>query len=330
MDFRKKIDIPKSELRISHKSGLMLFGSCFSENIGKQLLDSKFSVEVNPFGVLYNPASIHQALEILLTEKDFGEDTVFQHQGVYHTFFHHSLFSDTSKEQLLENINRSRKQATQKLKETDVLLITFGTSYVFRHKNSDQIVANCHKLPSSDFDHYRLSVDNIVEQWSTLISELRKYNPAIKILFTVSPIRHWKDGAHNNQLSKAVLLLAIEQLAHTFSGIYYFPSYEIILDELRDYRFYAEDMIHPNEVAIKYIWEIFSNTFFDSETMQINTQWQNISKAISHRPFNPNSKHHKEFLRQTLLKIRELQDKYPYFDCEKEITLLANQISPYI
>lgn len=327
MEFRKKIDIPKPDFEIGHQSRLMLFGSCFAENIGQYFTDNKFRADVNPFGVLYNPSSIHQAIEILLREKDFTEKDVFEHQGLYHTFFHHSEFSDTDKDVFLQNINQKRIQATNSLRQADILLITFGTSYVFRHIEKGQIVANCHKLRASAFEHYRLSVDNIAESWSGLIEELREVNPSLKILFTLSPIRHWKDGAHNNQLSKATLLLAIDELAGRYNNLYYFPSYEIVLDELRDYRFYAEDMLHLNKTAIEYIWEVFSDTCFGAETRQICKEWQAIRKAIEHRPFNPDTKDHKQFLMQTLLKINELQRKYPYFDVEKETIYLTQKLS---
>lgn len=327
MEFRKKVDIPKSEFTISHHTQIMMIGSCFAENIGRELQENNFNACLNPFGILYNPASIQQALEILSEEKDFSASDVFFHEGLYHTFFHHSSFSHNDKNLFLEEINNKRQKASLKLKGSDALLITFGTSYVFTHTETKNIVANCHKQPSHLFDRRRLSVEEIVDSWESLILKLRKNNPSLKLLFTVSPIRHWKDGAHNNQLSKATLLLAIDILSEKLKDIYYFPSYEIVLDELRDYRFYAEDMIHPNQTAIHYIWERFSETYFDKETIQINKQWQGIRKAISHRPFNEDTDEHKQFLRQTLLKLNELRNKYPYFECEKEREYLSKKLS---
>lgn len=327
MEFRKKIEVPISELKINHQTKMLLFGSCFAENIGRQLLDNKFTVNVNPFGVLYNPASIGQAIGILRQNKIFTEADIFQHQGIFRTYFHHSEFSNPDKDNFLQTINENREKATADLKEAEVLLITFGTAYVFDLKKTGQIVANCHKQPSNIFNHRKLSVSEIVFSWTELIEESLSISPDLKILFTVSPIRHWKDGAHNNQLSKAVLLLAIDELMNKFSNLYYFPSYEIVLDELRDYRFYAEDMIHPNDVAVRYIWDIFTDTYFDEETKNICRQWQNISRAIAHRPFNDGTEEHKQFLKQTLLKVKSLRNKYPYFDCEKELILLENKLS---
>lgn len=327
MEFRKKVEVPKSELRINHQTKILLFGSCFAENIGKQLLENKFSVNVNPFGVLYNPASIAQAIEMLQQNRIFTEDDIFNHQGVYRTYFHHSVFSSPDKDSFLKTINETREKASADLKEAEVLLVTFGTAYVFNLKDREKVVANCHKQPSNIFDRYKLSVSEIVFSWTKLIEESLKINPDLKILFTVSPIRHWKDGAHNNQLSKAVLLLAIDELMNKFSNLYYFPSYEIVLDELRDYRFYAEDMIHPNDVAIQYIWDIFTATYLDEETRKLCVEWQNISRAIGHRPFNEETEEHKQFLKQTLLKVKSLRNKYPYFDCEKELLLLEKKLS---
>ena len=321
MEFRKKIDIPESLLKIDHQSELMLFGSCFAENIGKRLLDDKFRVNVNPFGVLYNPTSIRQAIEIILTEKIFSKDDLFEYKGLYHSFSHHSSYSSLDIESVLEKINESRRNASANLFKANLLLVTFGTSFVYKSKSTNCIVGNCHKLPANQFEHYRLSVTDIVSEWSSLIEELREVNKDLKILFTVSPIRHWKDGAHGNQLSKAILLLAIDELINKYPEIaFYFPSYELLLDELRDYRFYAEDMLHPSDVAIEYIWESFSNTYFEQNTLNIVNQWQTIKRAINHRPFNIQSDDHQHFLRQTLLKINSLRNKFPYFECEKEVT----------
>ncbi len=327
MEFRKKVEVPRSELKINHQTKMVLFGSCFAENIGKQLLENKFSVNVNPFGVLYNPASISQAIQLLSEEKVFSEEDVFLNQGVFRTYFHHSLFSSADRNNFLQTINEQRKRASVDLREAEVLIITFGTAYVFSLKETGLVVANCHKQPSNIFNRHKLSVEEIVFSWTKLIEESLRINPDLKILFTVSPIRHWKDGAHNNQLSKATLLLAINELMGKFSNSYYFPSYEIVLDELRDYRFYAEDMIHPNDIAIRYIWEIFNDTYLDEEAIRLCKQWQNIARSIAHRPFNEDTDEHKQFLKQTLLKLKSIRNNYPYFDCEKELILLNNKLT---
>lgn len=326
MDFRKKIDIPRSSFLLSHQTPMFLMGSCFAHNIGSILQDYKFKINVNPFGVLYNPLSISQSIRILLSERVFAEDDIFKYQGIYRSFYFHSEFSSKDKDDFLNQINEQREQASSDLRNADVLQITFGTSYVYTLKKTLDIVANCHKLPSNEFDRFRISVSDIVTDWKTLITDLLLVNPSLKVVFTVSPIRHWKDGAHNNQLSKSILLLAIDELQQIFTSVVYFPSYEIVLDELRDYRFYKDDMIHPNDVAIRYIWSIFADTFFDDTTKLINKQWENLHKAILHRSFNEDTDEHQQFLRQTLLKLNTFCEKYPYIDCANELDLLNRRI----
>ena len=234
---------------------------------------------------------------------------------------------NSSNSSSFKTINEKRDKASADLREAEVLLITFGTAYVFNLKETGEVVANCHKQPSHIFNRNKLSVSEIVSSWTELIEESLRINPDLKIVFTVSPIRHWKDGAHNNQLSKATLLLAIDELVNKFPNLYYFPSYEIVLDELRDYRFYSEDMIHPNDIAIRYIGEIFSDAYFDEETKILCNQWQNIARAIAHRPFNEDTEEYKQFLKQTLLKLQSIRNKYPYFDCENELILLESKLS---
>lgn len=326
MDFRTKVDIPRSDLNVSHKSRLLMMGSCFIENMGKMFVDNKFNVNLNPFGVLYNPKSIAQGLRLLIDRKKFSENDIFEHKGLYHSFYHHSSFSDINKEKCLDNINGKLSMSSSDLRQADVLFITFGTAYVYQSKEQGIVVGNCHKLPASDFDRYRLSVDEIVQEWSVLIKDLKSINSSLKIVFTVSPIRHFKDGAHENQLSKSILLLAMDELMRSNPGLYYFPSYEIVLDELRDYRFYNEDMIHPSPMAISYIWERLSETYFAEEVSLIIEEWRKIYLALNHRPFNSDTDEYKHFLRQTMLKLKTFNNKYPYICCEDEISALESRI----
>lgn len=325
MDFRTKTDIPPSNLHISHKSRILMMGSCFIENIGRLLIENKFNVNLNPFGILYNPQSISQALRILIDKRKFTEKDVFEYKGMHHSFWHHGAFSDVDKDKCLANINTEIVRSEEYLRKADILFITFGTAYVFYSKEQDMVVGNCHKLPSSCFDRYRLNVGDILNDWEQLIEELREVNPMLQIIFTVSPIRHMKDGSHENQLSKSTLLLAIDQIIHLYEGLHYFPSYEIVLDELRDYRFYNEDMIHPNQVAIKYIWERFSETYFTPEVHPVIDEWRKLYQALNHKPINSDSDEYKLFLRQTLLKLKAFNDKYPYICCSNEISDLENR-----
>lgn len=327
MEFRTTIDIPASSIRINHQSHLMMFGSCFAQNIGQTLVKDKFDVNVNPFGILYNPLSVSSVIRRIIKGTAFSEKNLQLYNGIYSSFMHHGDFSALTSEGSLSKINTSLESATKALQRMDTLIVTFGTAYAYKLKATGEVVSNCHKFSSSDFDRSRLSVNEIADDWSNLITELKETNPSLNILFTVSPIRHWKDGAHENQLSKSVLLLAIDELSRKFDNVHYFASYEILMDDLRDYRFYADDMIHPSQTAITYIWDLFSKTYFDEKTRAIIRLWQGIRLALEHRPFNRESESHKQFLRQTLLKLEAFQNNYPYLDCTNEVQQLKYQLN---
>jgi hypothetical protein len=299
MKFRTEITLPAAEFQLAHPAKVMLMGSCFIENISSRIRQSGFLTEVNPSGILYNPASIASCLSSLLDGRLYTEKNLFQHQGVYHSFAHHSRFSGINAEQALEQINCRLNQASAFLKEANLLILTFGTATGYRLLSSGEVVSNCHKLPSVFFQEERLTVQAITQLWNNLIGRLQAFCPGLRILFTVSPIRHWKNGAHENQLNKATLLLAINELVNANECCHYFPSYEIMMDDLRDYRFYVADMIHPNQQAIDYIWEKFAQLYFDPKTREIIKEWENIQQALNHRPFNPETKEYKEFIEKT-------------------------------
>jgi hypothetical protein len=307
MKLQTEIVIP-SLLSITYNDTLLTIGSCFAENIGMRLEQYGFDTDTNPFGILYNPLSIATALERLLSAKPFDESELFHYNSLWHSFAHHGSFSAVLPADALETINRRFVSAAQRLPSTDCLLITFGTAWVYRQQG--KVVANCHKLPDKKFARSRLSVDDIVALWKPLLQQLREINPAMRFLFTVSPIRHWKDGAHENQLSKAVLLLAIDRLKQEVD-IAYFPAYELMMDELRDYRFYASDMLHPSEQAIDYIWERFVSACFDKEAHEIMREVKQIRLALSHRPLNPESEEYRRFQKQTLLRKTDFLQRYP-------------------
>ena len=323
IDYCTYIDIPKSHLNITYKDRLMFMGSCFADNIGSKIKDCRFNAVVNPFGVLYNPLSVASGCRRLLKPELYEGGDLFLYDGMYHSFMHHGKFSGTSAEGSLEKINDSLASAAGHFRETDYLIITFGTAYLFRHKESDRVVANCHKLPAMQFERELLTVNQIVDEWMILLEDIWPENPSLKVIFTVSPIRHMKDGAHFNQISKATLLLAQQTLADKYpERVSYFPAYELMLDELRDYRFYANDMIHPSEIAIDYIWERFCETYMDPSTKDTMKEVENIRRALNHRPLNPSTDAYKQFLIQTMQKIKLFQDKYPYIclsEAETEI-----------
>lgn len=321
MELITKAELPLGQCEIKHSDTLMLMGSCFTTNIGNRLSDNKFRCDINPFGVLYNPMSIYVALNQLIDKKTYSLQDIMESKGVWFSLMHHSSFSSPDKDVCLENINRRINSSSEFLLHADWLIITFGTARVYRWNETGCVVGNCHKLDEKLFSRGLLEVDDIVDSYSGLISRIREFNPGIKILFTVSPIRHAKDGMHGNQISKSVLLLAIDKICSAGEGCYYFPSYEIMMDELRDYRFYADDMLHPSDLAVGYIWERFSDTYFTAGTIKVIKAWNEIKRALGHKPFNPESEAYAKFLSQILLKIEGLKEKFTYLDVEKEIGL---------
>ncbi|WP_102407186.1 GSCFA domain-containing protein [Parabacteroides bouchesdurhonensis] len=327
MELSTPVSIPKPRFTFEYGNQIMLFGSCFAENIGSKLEDSKFTVDLNPFGTLYNPASVALALRKLFQPERFTGKDLFLHGGIYHSFSHHSKFSSTSETECLENINERLFASSERLRKANRLVITFGTAYVYKLKENGQIVSNCHKLPEKMFTRELLPVQDIVENWQNLLLSLWEQNPELKVLFTVSPIRHWKDGAHGNQISKATLLLAIEQLQKSYAThIEYFPAYEIMMDELRDYRFYADDMLHPSSLAIEYIWQGFKENYLSQESLAILKEWNDIKKALNHKPFQPESDAYRQFISQTLLKMERISRKIASFDISKEYELVKSKL----
>ena len=329
MNFFSHIELPKSSIKITYHDLNMLFGSCFAENIGHKLIESKFRTDLNPFGILYNPASIALSIRRLMDHKKWENEELFFSDGLYHSFGHHSCFSDVSPEACLHKINERLIISAGNLRKTSKLFITFGTAYVFRLQETGQVVANCHKLPAKLFIRERLTVQQIVTLWEKLLTDLSGMNKELTIFFTVSPVRYWQDGVHENQLSKSILLLAVEQLNALFPGrSVYFPAYELMMDELRDYRFYAEDLCHPSNTAIQYIWERLTETWMDELTQRLMKEIDEIKKALNHKPFNQRNDAYKHFLSQLLLQIEQLNEKMPYICFAEEVLALRNQIKP--
>ena len=321
--FITPVEFPKHKTEISYSHRLMSLGSCFSEHIGKLLTSHKFTCDINPFGVLYNPLSIANALTQICENHRYTTDSpeLIESNG-WHSLMHHSTFSALNRETCIHQINQRLTKASNQLSQTDCLLLTFGSAYVYRLKETGQIVGNCHKLPNSYFTRELLTIEEITAVYTELIKHLQVLSPKLRIIFTVSPIRHLKDGMHGNQISKSTLLLAIDKLIEIFPDTcFYFPSYEIMMDELRDYRFYADDMLHPTPLAVSYIWERFTECYFNSATLKIMNEWNGIMKALAHKPFQSDSDQYKTFLSQLVLRIERLKEKYPNFDIEKEITL---------
>ncbi|MBQ8736096.1 MAG: GSCFA domain-containing protein [Bacteroidaceae bacterium] len=322
------VELPKRELEITHSTTQMILGSCFAENIGKRLVACKFPVTLNPFGIIYNPLSIATALDRIIEMKAFTENSpeIVNWGEQWHSMLHHGDFSRCEKNDTLADVNNSLCTDGEKLEKLDLLTLTFGTAYVYRLKESGMVVGNCHKIPGNEFTRTLLTPSEAAEALTPTFERLLKINPQMKILLTVSPIRHIRDGAHGNQVSKAVLMLTIEELRKAFpEKVFYFPAYEIVLDELRDYRFYDEDMIHPSTTAVNYIWECFRSTYFNEETNNIVVQLEEINRALAHRPFDEKSQAHANFKQKLLLKIESVKEKYPFFDFTNELKQCRTQ-----
>ena len=325
-EFRVKVEMPKKQNKIGLADSFQLWGSCFADNIGRLLTENKFSCDLNPFGTLYNPLSIATAIRQVITGKEYTAKDLSYGNGLWFSYMHHGIFASTDKETCLQEINHRIIQSAYFLKKADYILLTWGSAWVYQLRSTHQIVGNCHKMPDREFTRSRLEVDEIVAEYALLIQEIHLINPNARFLFTVSPIRHAKDGMHGNQLSKSTLLLAIDKLCEQFQECQYFPSYEIMMDELRDYRFYADDMLHPSSLAISYIWQRFSETYFTPTTIKLMQEWEKIKKGLAHRPFDVKSEAHQRFLREILLKIEQLKEKMPYLDVENEIKICQAQL----
>ena len=310
--FRTSIDIKPYSFRLDYQSNILTLGSCFSENMGLKMKNVFFKTEINPFGVLYNPISILNSIQLLLQNKKFTASDIFEYKSLWHSFAHSSSFSDVSSELCLSKMNERISFASEFIKSTDVLLITFGTAWVFTDKESGRVVSNCHKLPAAKFNRRRLTVDEITEAYSDLLTKLKALYPNLNVVFSVSPIRHWKDGAHENTISKSTLLLAVDALQNQFGNVHYFPAYELLMDELRDYRFYASDMLHPSDVAVEYIWSKFSESVFSEETLQLMKKLEQLAADRAHRPLHPLSPEYALFKENTGKRKNEIIQKYPF------------------
>ena len=307
MEFRTKVEIEAVRDRVDYDSRICMLGSCFAENIGQRLKYYRFRTELNPCGIVYNPMSVANVLKLVLAKYRFTERDLLYNTDKWVSLYHHGCFSAPTKELCLEHINERLGRAADGFEKTDLLLMTFGTAWVYRYKERGMIVANCHRFPAGDFERFCLTPEEIVGVYRPLIRQLREVNPKLRIVFTVSPIRHWKDGAHGNQLSKAVLLLAIDKLVQEFPDVYYFPAYDIVMDELRDYRFYGEDMLHISSLAVEYIWEKFKGTWISPAIEPLMKRVDKLNKSLAHRPFSPESDAYRKFQQQLRQEIETLQ-----------------------
>ena len=301
MKLYTSVDIAASEKKIRYSDKILLLGSCFADNIGAKFEEHYFQTTINPYGTLYNPASI--ALSITDSRFPTPDTRIIHHNGLWHSMMHHGTFSGVDKEEVMARCEQSREQLQGALNEASTIVVTFGTAWVY--EMNGEVVANCHKIPANRFVRRCMTVQEIVDMWQPIVDSM----PTKHWIFTVSPIRHIKDGLHANQVSKAILLQAVDQL-----GKSYFPSYEIMMDELRDYRFYAEDMVHPSNVAVDYIWQRFLETYMTLETQNEMRTMNQLWRDRHHRFLYPNSEEAKRFEQRTAERIQDLQRLYPWLE----------------
>lgn len=311
MKFQTTIPIKKSDFLIDYSSKLVSLGSCFAENMGDKFDYYKFSTITNPFGIIFNPISLEKIILRSIHKKYFTEKDIFFHNEVWHCYEVHSELSNPDKAEFLTTLNQLIDTTNWHIEKATHCLITLGTSWVYKHIESDALVANCHKVSQKQFVKELLSVADVEASLKRIVSEIQVVNPNCKFIFTISPVRHSKDGFVENNVSKSHLITALYQfLSNTTSSIY-FPSYEIMMDELRDYRFYAEDMLHPNQTAIDYIWMKFSENYINETEFETMQHVSEIQKALNHRPFNPNSESHLKFQDNLKQKVNAIVAKYP-------------------
>ena len=315
MQFRTQIPISKTNNPIDYNSKVISLGSCFAENMAEKFDYFKFQSETNSFGIIFNPVSIETIIKRVVEQEFYTEKDVFFYNERWHSYEVHSDLSNSDRQELLETLNKALSETYKQLTEATHIIITYGTSWIYRNIESDQIVANCHKVPQKQFLKELLSVEVIQKSIQNTIEFIQTLNPNINFIFTISPVRHIKDGFVENQLSKSHLFAALHfNLKSKISNLKleYFPSYEIMIDELRDYRFYSEDMLHPNQVAIDYIWNRFSENYIDESSVSFMQEVDEIQKSLRHRSFNPESEQHQKFLAKLQQKMELLEKKLPH------------------
>ena len=312
MDFRLHVEMPSSSLNIQRSDSIISLGSCFSQRIGERLEALKFNIDIDPFGVQYDPVSISNALLAIAEKKCV--DALEEFNGNYFSFAHSTLFSSHDEHTALDHINKRIIGASNMLEVDPVVMLTLGTAWVFKHKERGLIVANCHKLPAKLFERELLTVAQVVDALRSAMLAVQKIAPNVRFVFTVSPVRHVRDGLINDQLGKSVLFVALHELRSHFPEAEYFPAFEILQHELRDHRFYAEDMAHPSEQATEYIWQQFERSMVDPAEQALSKEIQALRAAMKHKPFNAGSKEYQGFLKTQIDKLEKIASLHPGLD----------------
>ncbi|SIN92870.1 GSCFA domain-containing protein [Chitinophaga niabensis] len=326
MNFRLTFPVAPIEPSLQYTDKLLLTGSCFAEEIGARLQQNKFNVNINPNGILFNPLSIAQSMQSYLDGKEYTANDLFLHEDLWHSWDHHSRFSGDAVQKVLKHINDSQAAAAKRLKEADWLIITLGSAHAYALKENNRIVANCHKVPEQAFYKRLLTANEIIAALDNMMHRLFFQNRKVNILFTVSPVRYVRDGVVENNLSKAILLQAVHHLVNKFNRLFYFPAYELVIDDLRDYRFYKEDLVHPNELAVNYVWDNFASNCISPEGQKILQQVMEITRARHHRPFNPQTPQHQQFLQAYAKKTKALAAAYPFLEMGEELGYFEGKV----
>lgn len=323
MEFRTEWQGKSAPFEIGLGAHIVTIGSCFSDAIGETFKQNKFDVVANPLGTVYNPISIHKLLHMAIQKESPRADGYCERDGLFLHHDFHSSFSDSNQELLHTTLSRQLDLVGDALRTCSTLIITYGTAWVYEQKSTSQVVANCHKIPQQQFDKFLVTQKRILESFEKFHQALLEINPAIKIILTVSPVRHVKDTLELNSVSKSVLRLTCHTLMEANSNLAYFPAYEVMLDDLRDYRFYKPDLIHPNELAEQYIWEKFGESYFTAHTIDFLKRWSKVRTGLEHRPFNPTSGSHQKFLKTLLVELNELNN---LVDVKAEIEQVSRQL----
>jgi hypothetical protein len=324
-EFRTTISLQPSTVKITLNDRILTFGSCFSDAIGARLQQNKFRALVNPFGTIYNPEALHRLISSALTSRPPGTFPHVQNQDIWLNYDFHSEFSALTETELSARIQSAVVLTGDWLRQSDHIILTYGTAWAYVLRETGAIVSNCHKMPSNLFERRLQSVDEITDSFRLLYGQLKKLRPTVKWILTVSPVRHTKDTLPLNAVSKSILRLACHRLSTELENVEYFPAYEIMLDDLRDYRFYKKDMIHPTEQAEDYIWNAFS-VYFTTDTQEFIRKWADIRRGIEHKPFQPQSSGHKNFLIQLLKKVEALKEIVPV---EEEILEIKRSLQQF-
>lgn len=321
--FRTEIPPLKPRFNIDMGTSMLSMGSCFASDIGQRLTDHKFPVITNPGGILFNPLSLFQLMEMSITGSQPAGVTYLEQDGIFLNHQFHSDVNAGTRPALEKRINKVKTDVKAGLKDANLIILTFGTAWVYRLKTDNSLVANCHKVPQSHFRKELLTVEEIIDQFTSIKEMIQELNPAVKFLLTLSPVRHIKDSIPLNSVSKSVLRLACHQMREAYAEVDYFPSYELMMDDLRDYRFYKKDMIHPNEQAIDYIWHKLVATCLTDAAQSFVRDWMKIRSAIQHKPFHPASTAHQNFLKDLIQKVQNLSGQA---DVSQELSDLKAQL----